>query len=120
MSAEKITLEVETSEGDLVELVLPTKFELCPRCRGEGSHVNPAIDGNGLTAEDFDEAGEDFRENYMAGVYDVACYKCQGKRVVAVPDMDKLTAAEKILWKDHVREEADYQAIVDAERRMGA
>ena len=36
MSAEKITLEIENNEGDLVELVLPTKFEVCPRCRGTG------------------------------------------------------------------------------------
>lgn len=120
MSAEKITLEVETDEGDLVELVLPTKFDVCPRCRGTGSHVNPAIDGNGLTAEDFDEAGEDFREDYMAGVYDVACYECQGKRVVAVPDFDRLTEAEKILWRKHVQEEADDRAAIEAEIRFGA
>ena len=120
MSAEKITLEIENNEGDLVELVLPTKFEVCPRCRGTGSHVNPAIDGNGLTAEDFEREGDQFREDYMAGVYDVACYQCKGKRVVAVPDWERLTEAEKILWKKHVEEEADDLAMIQAEIRAGA
>ena len=50
------------------EIEIPTKFAVCPRCRGTGSHVNPAVDGNGLTQEDFDEAGPEFRDDYMAGV----------------------------------------------------
>lgn len=120
MSAEKITLEIENNEGDLVELVLPTKFELCPRCKGKGSHVNPAVDGSGLTQEDFDEGGPEFRDDYMAGVYDVACHECRGKRVVAVPDWERLTEAERILWKKHVQEEADDRATIEAEIRFGA
>lgn len=59
-----------------------TKWEVCPRCEGEGKHVNPAIDGNGLSSEDFDELGDEFREDYFAGIYDVPCYECKGKRVV--------------------------------------
>lgn len=66
---------------------LPVVYSVCPRCEGTGTHVNPAIDGNGLTREDFDE-DPDFRDDYMSGVYDVACYECGGKRVVAHPDYD--------------------------------
>ena len=58
------------------------KYAVCPRCEGRGSHVNPAVDGNGLTAEDFDELGDDFREGYFSGVYDVECSECHGQRVV--------------------------------------
>ena len=59
-----------------------TRFAVCPRCEGRGTHVNPAVDGNGLSAEDFDELGDDFRDDYFGGVYDVACSECHGQRVV--------------------------------------
>jgi hypothetical protein len=58
------------------------RYAVCPRCEGRGSHVNPAVDGNGITAEEMDELGEDFREDYLSGVYDVRCEECGGNRVV--------------------------------------
>jgi len=67
---------------------------VCDRCRGKGSHCNPAIDGNGLTREDFDE-DPDFEESYFRGDYDVACYDCKGLRVVPVVDEDALTPAAR-------------------------
>jgi len=57
------------------------RFKVCPKCEGKGSHVNPSIDGNGLTYEDF-ENDPDFEEAYFAGNYDVECYECHGQRVV--------------------------------------
>lgn len=54
---------------------------LCPVCHGEGTTVNPNIDCNGLTAEDFHE-DLDFLEDYMSGVYDQTCAACGGKRVI--------------------------------------
>ena len=120
MSDAEIRFEVENNEGELVELVLPATFEVCPRCRGKGTHVNPAVDGNGLSQEDFDEAGPEFRDDYMAGVYDVACHECNGKRVVAVPDLDKFTIAEAALYQAHVDEEELDRRVADMERRSGA
>lgn len=67
------------------EFTFPACFEVCPRCDGCGSHVNPAIDGNGLSREDFDQ-DPDFEEDYFAGVYDVPCEECRGLRVVPVFD----------------------------------
>ena len=50
---------------------------ICRTCRGEGTTVNPNIDANGLSAEDFyDDPG--FAEDYMSGVYDVSCGACNG------------------------------------------
>ena len=51
---------------------------ICPICEGDGSHVNPAIDAQGLTAEDFEEGGPEFQEDYMSGAYDVRCKTCKG------------------------------------------
>jgi hypothetical protein len=60
-------------------------YEVCPRCRGEGKHVNPSIDSHGLSREDFDQ-DPDFEEDYFSGVYDVPCYVCSGARVVKAPN----------------------------------
>jgi hypothetical protein len=54
---------------------------VCPVCEGEGKTVNPNIDCNGLTAEDFRD-DPDFAEDYMNGMYDVSCGACNGLRVV--------------------------------------
>jgi hypothetical protein len=54
---------------------------VCPVCRGNGETVNPNIDCNGLTREDFDE-DPDFAEDYRSGVYDITCAACHGARVL--------------------------------------
>ena len=107
-------------DDDDQEHEIPTKFEICGRCSGSGTHVNPAIDGNGLSQEDFDEAGPEFYDDYMGGVYDVRCHECKGNRVVPVPDFARLDDEEKKAWADQVREEAETRAIEEAERRVGA
>lgn len=77
-----------------VEYSLPAKFEVCSRCHGTGSHVNPSIDGNGISPEEFDE-DPDFEESYFRGDYDVCCEKCHGTRVVSVADLSRCTFAQK-------------------------
>ena len=59
-----------------------TKYRVCPTCGGSGSIVNPAVDGGGLTAEDFEREGPEFEAAYFGGVYDQACPECGGQRVV--------------------------------------
>lgn len=63
-----------------IHLEVPAKFEMCQTCEGRGVHVNPAIDGNGLTQEDFDN-DPDFAEDYFSGSYDQTCNECNGLRV---------------------------------------
>lgn len=103
--------------GDDSEIELPAKFEVCSRCDGKGTHVNPAIDGNGLTHEDFDEAGDDFREDYLAGAYDVSCELCKGKRVVAVFDRKRATPEQRRAFDRHQRASAEADADEQSERR---
>jgi DnaJ-class molecular chaperone len=64
---------VVTEENEMAK----RKWMICPACRGEGSCVNPAIDCNGLTAEDFYD-DPDFYDAYMGGVYDEPCAACHG------------------------------------------
>lgn len=119
----KIVFEMVDDEGACTEVELPAKFEVCGRCRGEGKHVNPAIDGNGITREQFDE-DPDFQESYFSGVYDVSCEECGGKRVVLEVDEAACKAqgldTELKAFYEHQRDMRAMDLEVEAERRMGA
>src|SRR5215831_3561630 len=103
--------------ADGTEFVLPTKWQVCPRCNGNGSHVNSAIDDNGLTAADFDE-DPDFGESYMRGDYDVTCEECDGRTTVQGVDLDRLPADVLREYEESLQEERDFQAAWRAEQRM--
>lgn len=69
-------------EATFLNATIPGDLVVCPICEGKGSYVNPSIDSQGLSAEDFDEAGDEFREDYFKGVYDKRCECCEGSNVV--------------------------------------
>jgi len=104
---------IATLDDEDVEV--PFTWEVCPTCNGKGSHVNPSIDCNGLSASDFAE-DPDFAESYMRGDYDQPCNDCGGRRVV--PECADEAYLEKI--EDHCRCIADMNAEYEAERRFGA
>jgi hypothetical protein len=106
------------ADGTGDEIELPAVYGVCPRCQGRGTHVNPAIDGNGLTREDFDE-DPDFEESYFRGDYDVQCYECRGKRVVAVLDRKRCSKADAAAYDRQLDDLAEVDAIHAAEIRMG-
>lgn len=90
-------------------------FILCPVCEGHGTTVNPNIDGNGLTSEDFAD-DPDFAEDYMNGAFDIVCRAfdivcraCNGKRVVTpdVPEKLAQAAADRRLA---AREDGNFEA----------
>ena len=98
-----------------VEHELPTKFEVCGRCSGKGTHVNEAIDGNGISREEFDE-DPDFAESYFRGDYDVACTACKGLRVVAVIDAKRCN--KKLLKAYYAHEDWKAQEAASDRRTM--
>lgn len=113
--------EVETDAGDYEETehTLPGKNVVCWRCRGEGRHTNPSVDGHGLSRSDFDE-DPDFERDYFRGVYDVSCEVCHGEKVVIEPD--ESTREEPIFasaWKayDQYLEDQEAEARWAAEDR---
>lgn len=89
------------------EVTIPAKYEVCIVCHGEGRITNPAIDGNGLTQSDIDEAGPDFLEDYLSGVYDIVCKTCEGKRVTLTIDEDAATPEQ--IKEYQQQEEEKYQ-----------
>jgi hypothetical protein len=104
-----------TRDGDELEVSLPARFEVCPTCEGKGTHVNRAIDGNGLTREDFDQ-DPDFAEDYFRGGYDVQCEECKGTRVVAVVDKKRLSATQRAQYREHLKSEEESRRDYHSER----
>ena len=118
-----IPLNYEDEEGNEAEetVVFPAIYKVCPTCSGKGKHVNPSIDADGLTAEDFDE-DPDFRESYFSGVYDVTCYECGGLRVIPEIDESNLSEAQKGFLtrvQELEAQKAQWAREEAAERRMG-
>lgn len=99
---------------------LPIKREVCPRCDGDGRHVNPAIDGNGITGEEWGRWDDDSRETYLTGGYDITCEECHGRNVIDVVDEDRCDPELLVEWIDFVNEEYSYRAMAAMEQRMGA
>jgi hypothetical protein len=78
-------------EDNETEFEIPIKFEMCETCGGKGKHVNPSIDAHGITEDEWGQWGSEEQELYMSGGYDIECNECQGKRVIPVPVITKLT-----------------------------
>lgn len=106
-------------DGDDCEVELPSKYVVCPRCRGAGHHVNPSIDGNGITGEEMDELGEDFRHDYISGAYDVPCEECNGRSTVLELDRKRATKEQIAAYEAEQDSLREMYAIEAAERRMG-
>jgi len=117
-SAMTLAVEFENDEGEVTTYTLPAMYEVCPTCDGKGTHVNPAIDDNGISAQEFIE-DPDFQEAYFYGAYDVACYECQSKRVVPRVDADRADKAALKAWELHLKSEYEYRSMCEAERRFG-
>lgn len=103
---------------DGTEIELPTRWEVCGTCGGEGSHVAPAIDCDGLTSEDFAN-DPDFAETYFGGAYDVTCSTCHGRTTVRVADTDAMSDDLRAEYQAQIEADRLYDAEVAAERRMG-
>jgi hypothetical protein len=103
------------------EITLPTRWEICCTCEGDGT--SSAYLG-AITESDREPGGtwedpDDFRE-YMRGGYDRTCDECRGAGKVRVVDHDKLTPDQRRELAETIEAEREYEATVAAERRMGA
>lgn len=78
------------------DIEVPTRWEICSTCRGNGTHVNRNIDGHGIGAEEWEnDWDDDSREAYFRGDYDVACEaKCSDGKVRVV-DIDACTPEQR-------------------------
>lgn len=105
----------ETFDCEYQEKEVAARAEVCYRCEGKGSHVNPSIDGNGLSSEDL--ADDDFRESYFRGDYDVRCEVCKGENVIWVADVDRLSKEDREAYERNQEEVNRSNAEAAAEER---
>ena len=107
---------IDDGEGE-EPIRLPYKFEICSTCNGHGKN---SLHLGAYTADEMDEAGPEFEEDYFAGRYDRKCDPCGGTGKVMVVDRDRTPPDLLARWDDIQRDEAEYRRMVEAERRMGA
>lgn len=113
----KITVSGEDADGGFdEEIEVPARWEICQTCRGNGTHVNRNIDGNGITSEQWDEWDDEEREGYFAGRYDVKCEDGCHDGKVQVVDYESCTSEQK-KQVDECDEQQRANARYDAEDR---
>lgn len=109
-------ISILSEDGETV-IIIPSHLEVCWRCSGRGRHVNPAIDGNGISAEQWEsDWSYEERQDYLEGRYDVLCLECKGQNVVAVADEDDMSPEVLREWRSHLAFEAELRR----EERMRA
>ncbi len=101
------------------EISVPTHWEVCPVCNGQGTHVNPSIDAHGITADEFHE-DPDFEGDYFSGVYDQTCNECHGRTTVRAPNWDAMSQEHQDAYQRQCDDLNSMYAEMAAERRMGA
>lgn len=116
----EIELEWYDEDGEEVSHSFPCKNEVCPRCEGYGTHLNPSIGNHAYTMEEFNESFDDEgREEYFkrGGIYDVQCEECKGNKVIQVVDESRLSEEQKNLYAEYEEHEEE-MARMDAEDRQ--
>lgn len=104
--------ESQAEYGD-PQLVLGWK--VCPRCNGNGT-----LGGypGWYTEADFEELGEDFREDYMN--HRRTCEDCGGRSTVRTVRRDLSPPEALEAWDEWERDRWETEQIYEMERRMGA
>lgn len=95
---------------------LPTRYEICSCCSGHGR--SSAYLGD-FTGSELAEQGSDWVDDYMSGAFDRACEPCDGTGKVQVPDYSRMTPAQAAAYQAQCRDDDEFDAICEAERRMG-
>ena len=100
--------------GNFVEdgVALPIKLAVCPLCGGRGHHARNL---GTFTGEEMDDLGDQFREDYVAGLLDSKCEQCDGLRVVEIVDEAALNQAQQAELKEATRFADAAQADYDSE-----
>lgn len=116
-----LSFTFENEDGEEERRTFPAMFCLCELCDGKGKHVDPAIDCNGLTQEDFDD-DPGFKEEYLSGRYDIDCNMCGGKRVTPCVNENALNEDQKVDYKmilEKLEDDERYRAQRRKETIMG-
>lgn len=115
--AGEIEFTYEDDDGEEVSVLLPGSHEVCSGCGGHGRHTSRNIDGNGITSDEWEQWGEEEREMYLTGGYDVTCEECGGEKVVVAVNEEALENRAPELFKLY-RGYCEGEAEMYREKRM--
>jgi len=101
-----------TPDGD--EVQLPTKWEICQRCAGEGYTV---LHGMEINPDDWEQ--EELDEYFHGSTYRTPC-DCDGTGKVKIVDEDRLSPTELGWWNAQCADVSSMLAMEAQERAMGA
>jgi hypothetical protein len=99
---------------DGTETVIPSKWEICGHCSGEGT--SSAYLG-AFTSDDWSQMDDEWKDDYIAGHFDRACEHCEGGKV-KVPDFSRMSKAVKKEWLAQERGRHEDDSISRMERLM--
>lgn len=108
------TFTYENAEGEEIEVEIPSTWEICGSCRGDGAR---ALGGEAITSSEWAEWDHDDQETYMSGGYDEHCGDCNGTGKLLIPDLDALERSNPEAYKAWI-ERAQGEAKDRASRRM--
>ena len=105
-------------DGDTdAEIVLPSKWEICGTCSGNGKH---SLRFGAITQEDrYADWDEDSFADYCEGHYDHRCGDCEGEGKVRVADRSQMTRDQIHKWDAQVSDNYEIDAIQRAEIAFG-
>jgi len=116
-----VEITIYTNETEVVHRV-PYTWTICTSCSGHGTDRGASVecDGGGFTATEWSEQDDDFKQDYLSGVYDRPCRPCSGLGRVQTPDLDALDPKVRAAYEQQLSDDCDFRALQAAERRMGA
>lgn len=109
-------------DGGDTETELPWQWEICGCCEGHGTDRGASVecDGGGFTASEWAEQDDDFKEGYLRGDYDRPCEYCGGSGKVKVANTAQMPPEQVKAYEAQLKDDREYRAMCEAERRMGA
>jgi len=110
-------LEIPCGNDESIDV--PARWVVCPRCDGRGQHSNPAIDGHGIGAEEWNgpDWDDESREAYRRGLWDVSCCRCGGRTTVLEVDRERCTPEQLKAVEAHELDQAEAAAERASEAR---
>ena len=109
-------LSHEEEDGSIVEVALPWCWEICSYCEGHGTSSEHL---GSFTSSEWDELDDDWKEDYLAGRFDISCAHCSGGRVRVV-DEDRCDPKLLAEYQDQQSRDHEVDLMWEMERRMGA
>lgn len=111
----------ENDDGEEIEIHFPAHWAICHTCQGEGKH---SLRIGIITQDEWSQEWDyEEQEAYLSGAYDSTCDDCDGTGKIREINEDlaeSMLPTEWAMYLEHMRSEAQCNAISAAERRMGA